>query len=360
MRRAYASCLGGCFLTALALVSSAGRAEAFKWKQCPPPPVPVNASTLGGTNSPFIHPGHELTIVLNDSELQASGGFSTDPDGNRIQVTFASLFGAPIALAPRAVGASSAASLTLAFPDTLAEVGRTLAGPVEVVVETNGGEVAHISAADLVALPAAVDVTPILSGDTPQETVPAALGANGDLWLPASFSGKPMGGMPGCEGDDFLMPMPVNIGGAVVVGTVMFPFDPTERIRGISGYLGDIVLNGTSYYGLLYPERIQLRQIGDTLGVSLCRLNDATSLVLRVDGDRSWAQPGSPFRLVARDSSPLALRLQSAPAVPRSDTGALQTNSGSAPGRLDSLGNQCSTLTTTGKSALTKSAGAAK
>ena len=333
----------------LAIVSAAP-AEAFKWRQCPPPPVPVNRSVLGGTNSPFVHPGHDLTILLNDEEVQLTEGFRTDVAGNSIAVTFVSLFGDPIVLPARSAMAESTASLTFKFPDTLAEVGRTLSGPVEIVVSTGDKEVAHIAAEDLVALPSPVDLTPLLLGDLSARIVPAALGHDGDLWLPVSFSGKPMGGMPGCDGDDFIMPIPMQVSGATVVGDVLFPFSPTERIRRIDGYLADIILNGTSYYGLLYPEQINLVQVGDTLGVSVCRLNDATSLVMRVRSNQGWVQANSPFRLVARDSTPLALELHKAPLVPRSATATASANDLDALGRVDSFGSQCSTLPTKGNS----------
>jgi hypothetical protein len=319
-----------------ALVSPA---RAFKWYECPAPPVPVHPSTLGASSSPFIHPGHELTILLNDQEVAATGGFGLGPEGNEIAITFASLFGAPVELSARAVSAPSPAVLTFDFPDTLEEVGRTLAGPVEVVVSTAGVETARIAASDLVGLPAAADLTSILLGDAADQIAHAAVGVDGDLWLPASFAGKHMG-MPGCEGN-FIMPAPIEIGGAAILGTVLFPFDPTTRIRAIEGYLGDMVINGTSFYGFLYPEQIQLVQVGNTLGVSVCRLNDAEDLVLRVKGDPSWAQPRSPFRLVALESAPLALLLRKGPPVPLSTSAVERSRSLDGPGRIDSFGNQC-------------------
>jgi hypothetical protein len=107
-------------------------------------------------------------------------------------------------------------------------------------------------------------------------------------------------------------------------------------MRQVSGYLGDMVINGTNFYGMLKPDKIQLTQIGGTLGVSLCMMNDAANLVLRVQGNRSWAQPKSPFRLVAGDSAPLPLLLHRAEPVP------FNLNAAGAPGRVDSFGGQCS------------------
>jgi hypothetical protein len=330
----------GFWLAVLALVAVGARpADAFKWHQCPAPPLPVFPSDLGATSAPFIHPGHELSIFLNDSQVQLSGGFSTAEGGNSIAITFASLFGDAIALPARAASAASPSALTFDFPSTSDEVGRTLAGPVEITVTVEGRVVAHIRSQDFVAVPAAADVTPILFGGEADQIVEAALGSDGDLWVPASFSGHPMS-MPGCEGD-FIMPVTLNIGGAALIGPVEFPFDPTDRVRQVSGYLGDMVINGTNFYGMLKPDRIQLVQIAGTLGVSICMLNDASDLVLRVQGNQSWAQPNSPFRLVARDSAPLALHLHSAPPVPLSPTGASRSNITIAPGEVDSFGGQC-------------------
>ena len=323
-----------------------GTAGAFKWYECPAPPVPVHPSVLGAAGSPFIHPGHAFSIYLNEAELAASGGFGTSADANRVSIEFASLFGSPVTLQPRLVAAVSPAVLTFAFPDTLVELGRTLAGPVQIVVTTGDVETARIAAADLVALPPAVDFAPYLLGDEPDLVVGAALGAEGDLWIPAFFSGHPMG-MPGCEGN-FIMPLPMEIGGATIVGDVFFPFDPTTRIRKVSGYIGDMVINGTDFYGLLYPQRIQLLQVGDTLGVSVCRLNDAEDLVLRIQGDRGWVAKRSPYRLVLRDSSPLPLRLHKAAPVPRSPAGSANGKSADAPGRVDSFGSQCVQMPTSG------------
>lgn len=321
------------------LVASAAPALAFKWYECPAPPVPVHPSVLGAAGSPFIHAGHRFSIYLNDDEIAASGGFSTAVEGNRVKVTFASLFGDPVALAPRAVAAVSAGVLSFEFPDGLVEIGRTLAGPVEVVVTTVGIETAHIAAADLVGLPRAVDLAPLLLGDDPNLIIQAAIGADGDLWIPAFFSGHPMG-MPGCEGN-FIMPLPMEIGGAVVVGDALFPFDPLTRMRTVTGYIGAMVINGTDFYGLLYPQRIQLQQVGNTLGVSVCRLNDAEDLVLRIQGSGGWTKSNSPFRVLARDSTPLSLQLTKAPPVPRDDRATERSQSLSAPGRQDSFGSQC-------------------
>ena len=310
-RRAYAVVVA--LLASVSCLSPA-TALAFKWHSCPEPPLPVYPSVLGAVSSPFIHPGYELRIVLNDAEVQSTGGFALDALANDVQITFASLFGAPVALAPRAVTAASESVLSLTFPDTEVEAGRLLTGPVDIVVSAGGRLVASIRGTELVALPPATDITKLMHGEVDDSWVRAALSADGDIWVPAAFHGDHMP-MPGCEGS-FVMPFAIGIGGAAVEGLATKFADaanPLKQIRGIVGYLGDMWINDVNFYGMYYPETIRLVRIADTLGVSVCRLNDAADLVLRIRGVQAWALPkASPFVAVAADAAPLTLRLLAA------------------------------------------------
>jgi hypothetical protein len=318
-------------------------ASAFKWHSCPVPPVPVYPSTVGATTAPFIHPGHALTIVLNQEEAAFTGGFSLVPDGNTVNIVFRSLFGAPLALAPRTASATTSAALTFVFPDTARELGKLLAGPVEIQVFAGAQRVALIAAADLVALPPANDVTGLVE-NLSEQVVLATLSADGDVWIPARFRGDPME-MPGCEGS-FIMPVPVFVSGADIVGDKPTAFSPLDRIRGVLGYLGDMVINDTNFYGMLFPQPIRMQQVGGTVGVSLCRLNDAVDLVLRVLGDPSWVQSKvSPFSIAAADSSAIPLRLEPAPYIPGLDAIAATPGNRSSGFvtllQRDSFGNDC-------------------
>lgn len=297
------------------LVLWGGPAQAFKWSSCPSPPPPVYPSELGATNAPFIHPGHALTIVLNQSEVALAGGFSLDPDGNSVAITFVSPFGAPIALPPRSATATVPSVLTFDFPDTQDEGLGILTGPVDVTITTGGAAVAHIRAVDLVALPPASDVTAIVVGGDPDAIVLAALGADGDIWVPAAFSGHPMA-MPSCPGD-FIMPAPIMLGGAIVAAPLPTARDPLERLHGVEAYLGDMNINGINFYGMPSQQPIDLVHTDGTLGVALCRMNDALNAVLRVRGNRSWVLPqSSPFRFVAAGARPIPLHLTGAPLTP--------------------------------------------
>lgn len=291
------------------------RADAAKWHDCPGNPDPIYVSSLGAANAPFAHPGHDLRITLNQSQVNASGGFATTPDGNRVEVEIRSLYGDPVTLAPRLATATSTSSLTFAFPDSAAETGQALAGPAQVRVFRGPILVARIDSTNLVALPPRTDVTALLMGLDPQQVVSAALGANGDMWIPASFHGKEMP-MPGCPGD-VMMPMQIQVGAAEVLGVPAGRQGPLERIRQLSLYFGDFQMNGFSFYGAQSPDRIRLPHVAGSRGVSLCQMNDVIDLVLHVKGKRSWVlSKRSPFADVVRDAAPIKLRLRGSKPMP--------------------------------------------
>src|SRR2546428_12461309 len=112
---------------AVVMLAFASEARAFKWSSCPAPPLPIYPPDIGATNTPFIHPGHELTIVLNRAQVAATGGFGLSPDANTVSILFPSIFGPPVHLDARSATATSRSSLTFAFPDSEAEIGRTAA-----------------------------------------------------------------------------------------------------------------------------------------------------------------------------------------------------------------------------------------
>jgi hypothetical protein len=205
-----------------------------------------------------------------------------------------------------------------------------LTGPVEVRVKRGDRLVARIASVDLVALPPPSDVTALLLGDDPQQVIFAALGANGDLWVPAAFHGKSMP-MPGCPGE-LMMPMSIEVGAAGIPGLTMRR-GPLDHIRRASLYFGDVTIDGNSFYGALSPQRIPMVHIGGTRGVSICQMNDSLDLVLRVKGKRSWvrARP-SPMASIARDAAPIPLQLRAARPMPAK---------ANAPWLPDTFGGSC-------------------
>src|SRR5262249_15124042 len=110
---------------------------------------------------------------------------------------------------------------------------------------------------------------------------------------------------------------------------------PLDRVHKVTLYLGDLDISGTSFYGMLFPQRIDLVHVGGTRGVAICRLNDALDIVLRVKGRRSWARsPRSPMRDVVRGAAPVPLQLRASRPMP----GTAQSSSLAQ----DSFGNSCS------------------
>ena len=270
--------------------------------------------------------------MLNADEVASTGGFSVDPDGNQVAVTFASLSGDPVVLPLRRGAGTTPSVLSFSFPDSASEVGRARAGPVDIRVTRGDRLVAHIGSRDLVGLPPANDVTGLVLGQVSEQRVLAALSARGDLWIPAGFRGEPMV-MPTCPGN-FIFPIDVEVAAATVDGLSYRGENPLSRIHQTTLYLGDTVINDESFYGMLFPQRISLVHVAGTLGVSICRLNDAMDIVLRVKGKQSWARgPRSAMRAVAAGSAPLSLQLHPATSVPGTAT---------AQRLVDSFGNACS------------------
>ena len=77
------------------------------------------------------------------------------------------------------------------------------------------------------------------------------------------------------------------------------------------------LIDGNSFYGVESQQRVPLVHVAGTRGVTLCKMNDAIDLVLRVKGSRSWARAKrSPFADVIRDAAPVPLKLRAAKPMP--------------------------------------------
>jgi hypothetical protein len=140
--------------------------------------------------------------------------------------------------------------------------------------------------------------------------------------------------MPGCPGN-YIQPMPILVGGAVLAEQLGGRPDPLRRLRPISLYLGDVVINDESYYGEEFVRRLPTMHVAGTLGVSLCKMNDSVDLVLRVQGSRSWARSArSPFRPAVADAGAVRLELRVSPPAP-GEIAWLESNG-------DTFGSSCS------------------
>ncbi len=291
------------------LLAPAADSSAAKWHECPAPPLRTYLQRRGAVTSPFVHPGHEIGIVLSEAQTLASGGFSTAPDGNTVSIEFVSLFGNRIALDPITVAAVSPSTLYFDFPDTRQILGRVLAGPVQVRVVTDGKITAEIDPRRFVALPPAANVAQIVAGY--DQDAMAALDARGALWIPIEFSGYGPAEipMPNCPSmyiplSAFAVAVDVRANGG---GTDAIP--PLRAARHADVYLGDFIVFGENAYGHR-QSRVSFFRMPRGFGLGICAINDAVDLVLRVSGRSRWARPGSQFAQWVTDSHPLRITLR--------------------------------------------------
>jgi hypothetical protein len=289
-------------------------ALAAKWPHCPSSQVlRVNPSRLGATQAYFVHPGHEFGVFLREGDVFMTGGFSLEPEGNTIEITFASLFGEPVVLPAFRVAAVSPATLFFPFPDAREIVGRALAGPVEIRVLTGGRLTAHIDARHLVALPPANDVASIVTGSLQQSAL-ATMDARGSIWVPVRFAGFGRSDMPmpGCE-SEYTPLTALTVGVTVRVKPEPVPdpvlsYAPFRAIDKVDLFLGDFVVGGRNFYGMRWG-RVEVTRIPRGWGVRICGVNDAVDLVLRARGYLRWARPWSNFATWMPASRPLEITL---------------------------------------------------
>jgi hypothetical protein len=299
-------------LVAAACLGAPSPALAAKWRHCPSQ-VRYYPSRTGAMSAPFAHPGHEVGIVLSRKEVAASGGFSTEPGGNTVTVTLASLFGDPIVLPPIQVAAVSRETLYFAFPDTRVVVGRSLAGPAGIRVTTGATTTAEILPRHFLALPPATSVGALVAGDL-QQTAQATMDAHGAIWIPVEFSAygtmqKPMMMCPG----EFIPLTAFTVGVAVRSTPILTDgapptYPPLRALRRMDVFLGDFLIDGTDYYGLRVGH-IPVERLPLGFGIRLCGINDAVDIVLRARGSTRWAKPWSDFAAWMPRSQPLQIVL---------------------------------------------------
>jgi hypothetical protein len=328
MRRVIAASL---VLSGLVVCACPSSSEAAKWRHCPSQ-LGYVPSTLGAVGAPFVHPGHELGIFLLPQEVETTGGFSTAPGGNVVRVTFASLFGSPIALPPITVAAVSPATLYFTFPDTKAQRGNPLAGPVHVVVTTGTQTTADIDPRHLVGLPPATDVGKLIKGESEQGAL-ATMDTRGALWIPVQFSayGPMQKPMPMCPGT-FIPITAFNVGVTVRAIPSGMPdaepsYPPFRALRRVDLFLGDFLVNGTNFYGMRVGN-LPVFRVPRGFGMKVCGLNDAVDLVMRAPGWQRWARPWSVFGTWMPSSKPLEIVLT-------------DTEAGSFDNGLDAFGEEC-------------------
>jgi len=313
----------------ICVLGRAAPADAIKWSHCPTR-LTFYPSRIGAVSAPFIHPGHEIGIYLTNREMDQSGAFSTDPGGNIVTVSFISIFGPVIALQPMAVTAVSPATLYFTFPDMRQILGRSLAGPVDILVTTGGHTTAEILPHQLVALPPPTDVGLLATGVSAQNVL-ATMDTRGSIWIPVEFGsyGTMQKPMPMCPGQ-FTPIVGLDVG--ITVRSIPSglsqgappTYPPFRALHKLNLYLGDFLANGVDHYGERMSDMAVL-PIPHGWGVRVCGTNDALDVVIRAPGWRRWAKPGSPFAAWMPSSQPMTVALTKLVADPNLSPTSLDT-----------------------------------
>ena len=294
-------------LAVLVLGATVEPSWAIKW----PAGCPTSRSALthaGGrmfTTSPFVHPGHEVAFFLREADAEGRGGFSVEPDGNTIEITFRPPGGEPIALPPFRVTAVDPATLHFTFPDTRTVLGRVVAGPMDITVRT-----ANVvrRARRPVALPPSNDVVAMLESGA-DVTLLGAVDATRRLWIPLEFAGLGPGmPMPTC-------PVELTQKTAFAVRLVptlpdvddVLPHASYNNMRHAKLFFGDFLLNGANVYGENTGSALDVRELNRA--AVICGMNDALSLVLMVRLKESALGPRSRIVPLIKDGSPLPIEL---------------------------------------------------
>ena len=323
-------------LVAAACLSASSPALGAKWRHCPSQ-LRYYASRTGAVSAPFAHPGHEVGVFLSSREMAVTGGFSTEPGGNTVTVTLASLFGDPIVLPPVSVAAVTPSTLYFEFPDTRAVLGRSLAGPAGIQVTTGSRTTAEILPRHFVALPPATSVGALIAGDI-QQGAQATMDTRGAIWIPVEFSAygvmhKPMMMCPG----EFI-PLTAFTVGVTVRSTPLITdgapptYPPLRALKKMDVFLGDFIISGTDYYGIGVGH-VPVVRIPRGWGIQVCGINDAVDIVLRAPGSARWAKPWSDFAAWMPNSQPLQIAL--------TEMSADQNLQNITPGTVDAFGETC-------------------
>lgn len=301
----------------LALVlGSAGSALAAKWVTgCPEARVRLIHGGRGGgvyTSSYFAHVGHEVTYHLKESQVVREGGFSIEPGGNTVEVTFTPHEGDPIPLPPFDVTGVSSATLSFVLPNTQPLLGRLVVGPMQVVIRRGGTVVAE--ARRPVALPPMNDVHALASEGGEIEVL-AAMDGTAAIWIPLSFGGFGPGPfMPECPAE--MTPITALAADFSFRGPdPAIPYAKFRNLKSSQLFLGDFVLGGVNLYGKKLGTLLNVKRLPGG-SIALCALNDTLELILRVPLRKVADNPGSDLIPLVRDGSPLVVKLRNVSADP--------------------------------------------
>lgn len=297
------------FGVVLLVFSAVSSAWAVKWTSCPGPPRRerlVRGGLAGYVTSFFVHPGHDFVVRLKDHDVpKHSAGFSTEPDGNTIEITFTPFDGDPIPLPPFTATAVSPSTLRFTFPDPQAIVGRVLAGPVKIVVR-NGGAIAADMSRYPVVLPPFNDVAALVEQGADAD-VRGTMDLRGDLYIPLQFGGFGEHTPPSCPAVMTpLVTLAVDFSIRDKDGGAIPHIDFTELKKGRL-YLGDFVLGDTDFYGTVVAKSLDVKRVHGR-GITLCGINDTLQLVMWLPLENASTRPKSLIIPLVRDGSPFVMK----------------------------------------------------
>jgi hypothetical protein len=316
------------WITALLLaVALVAPASAAKWAGgCPKVAQKLNrighniAVSNGGAtpyaiSKLFEHVGHELTIHLKATDVAEPGsGFSTEPGGNTLEVTFTPYLGTPIQLPPVQVTASSTSTLTFVVPDTRPIIGRLLVGPAKFIVRRGTQPLFEVDR--LLILPPMNDIG-ALTADGYEVEAFGTLDKSGKLWVPLSFRSfgtDPDGGLAACPTE--LTPVTAfALGLELKKGEDQaLPYVSVGSLKSNKLFLGDYLLANprTGVLENMYGNKLhtKLAVVPKAVhGVVLCSLNDALELILLVGLRNPALGKKSELLELVRNGSPIRIKV---------------------------------------------------
>jgi hypothetical protein len=315
-------------------VAIASPAAAGKWDGgCPAgrPKVYRNSKT-GGTTSPFTHVGHDVTFQVKEKLALKGEGFSIEPDGNTVAITFKPMDGDPVTLPPFTVTAVSPMTLRFPMPDTRPILGRLVVGNAEFVIK-DGERVVMATRKWPVVLPPMNDVRELTLEDGQAEIYGTLDYSGRRMWIPISFAsfgeGTPM---PACPTATLtpVTALAVDLTLRKRDGEFMPHLTYTDLSKTIM-YFGDYDLFGLNLYGEKFAPLPKVRRLRNG-GLAICALNDTFDLIFMVRLQRSARGRNSEIIPIQRDGSPYPMRLRNVSGGVASDLAELW---------VDSLGAIC-------------------
>ena len=322
-------------LTALLCVLGAATSvSAGKWDGgCPSPKFKVYRNSKNGVvTSPYVHVGHDVTFQVKQILAITGQGFSVEPDGNTVQITFTPLHGDPIMLPPFPVTAVSPMTLRFPMPDTRPIIGRLLVGPAEFLIKRGETEVMKTRKWPVV-LPPMNDLHALSLQDGEVELYGTLDASGRHMWIPFSFADFGVGHqMPACPTATLspITAFAVDLSLKKRDGEFI-PHAGYSDLAKTQMYFGDYDLWGRNLYGSPFARLPKLRRLSDG-GIALCALNDTLDLVMMIRLQRAARGPNSEIIPIQRDGSPYPMKLRNITAEVTDDLTQLP---------IDSLGQIC-------------------